>query len=516
MKLAVSHRQIGWNVLWTLVLLLMALAPPHGYALDPAKSLFQYNCQTWRRQSGLPANGVNAIAQSKDGYLWLGTPNGLVRFDGSDFTLLDLGQSPGLRSRVATGLSTSSRGGFWFGLERSAFGYCDGAGVSLLGQEAWGGANLNVHSVLETREGDLWVAAETLAARLSQQTRFDIILNTPDSQSVLRFDVTALYQDALGRVWLGTARRGLFYWLNGILTRFPDPALDDLTIRSLAEDRRGRLWVGTDLGLLCYDAAFARQPLPFPWHPTRALLADAQGALWAGTSGGGLVRFLDGAPTQLRRADGLADDFVMALAEDKEGCLWVGTRNGLSQLSDVKFPTFGKAEGLTAEVNVAVCASRQGGLWVATSQGFTHFDGAAHHYSADIGLRHPYINGIFRGQGRRPLSHQRRHGHRGVRPRKNRGPLSQSNLATHPGGGRPGGRGGGGRGPFPRGHEFLRPLSLRGRPETAHLLDMASGRGARRFPLGRQRSRYLPGQGRRLYPVEQGQRLGGRQGALGL
>ncbi len=370
--------------------MLSLFLPIRGFALDPTKSVFQYNCRSWTRQNGLPANGVNAITQTKDGYLWLGTARGLVRFDGREFKLLDLNHLPHLRSSIVTSLSSAKRGGLWFSLERSAFGFCDGNGLSFRGREEWGGLNLNVHSLLETGDGALWIAADSHSGRLANGEAYE----TPPGLDGC--DVTALYQDSQERVWLGTARHGLYCWRNGILTQFPDRTLDERIIRSLVEDKDGQIWVGTELGVLCYDAHSQRKPLPFPWYETRALLADRQGAVWAGTTSGGVVRFVDGVPTSLRKTDGLADDFVTALAEDQEGSVWIGTRDGVTQLSDVKFPTFGKNEGLTANVNISVCASRLGGLWVTTSEGFTYFDGKAQPYSADdVGLTNHYIKGVL-------------------------------------------------------------------------------------------------------------------------
>ena len=75
------------------------IAPGGAWALDPARDLLQYNCQTWGRPNGLPVNGINAITQTKDGYLWLGTAIGLVRFDGTEFKLLDLGRVPQAREQ---------------------------------------------------------------------------------------------------------------------------------------------------------------------------------------------------------------------------------------------------------------------------------------------------------------------------------------------------------------------------------------------------------------------------------
>lgn len=383
----------GGNPLRWISLLALFLVPSRAFALNPTKSVSQYTCRSWARQNGLPANAVLAITQTRDGYLWLGTPRGLVRFDGEEFKLFEMAHIQGVRSTIITSLAQARGGGLWFGVDRGAFGFCDGRNLSLLGRDDWGGKSLVVQSVLEAANGDLWIGAERLGARLTKTRSFQMVLATASENE--RYDVTVVYEDSHGRIWLGTAQQGLFYWQNGTLTRFPDPVMDPLAIRSLVEDKRGRIWVGTHLGLLCYDSDFKRLPLPFPWYETRALLVDREGAVWAGTSGAGLFRYLDGPPSQIGKTDGLADDFISSLAEDNEGSLWVGTRNGLSQLSDVKIPTLGKSEGLTANVNVGVYPSRKGGIWVATDRGFTYFDGTAHPYSAAVGLKNPYITRIL-------------------------------------------------------------------------------------------------------------------------
>jgi ligand-binding sensor domain-containing protein/signal transduction histidine kinase len=376
-----------------IVLVALGWLPSQGLALDPSKSVYQYNCRTWTRQNGLPANTVHAATQTKDGYLWLGTSAGLVRFDGGEFRAYDMSHHPNFRSSIITSLAQSQRGGLWFGMERGSFGYFDGKNLSLLGCSAYSGVNLDVRSVMETKDGTLWLATEILAARLTRSNTFDLVLAATNNST--RYEVSALYQDSKERVWLGTALGGLYRWEQGNLTRFPDPIFDDLTIRCLMEDREGALWIGTDRGLLCYDSNSQRKPLAFPWYATRALLMDTKGMLWAGTSGGGLIRFQNGIPVELRQKHGLADDFVTSLAEDDEGSLWVGTRNGLSQISDVKLPTFGKTEGLTADVNVAVAGSCSNGLWVATSEGFSYFDGIAHPFTNQAALANPYITTVF-------------------------------------------------------------------------------------------------------------------------
>jgi ligand-binding sensor domain-containing protein/signal transduction histidine kinase len=377
---------------WIALALLFLLAPASStFALDPDRDLSQYTCRNWSRQNGLPGNGVNAIAQTADGYIWLGTSAGLVRFDGVDFYLL----SSKLRTPTVTSLAAGKRGGLWLGLRDGAFGYCDGRSVSPWDKDEWGGPNLNVNALMESRAGDLWVAATGLAGRLTQSKSFLSVL--PPDGSTNYFDVHAVGEDSHGRIWFGTAQTGVYYWRDGKVTKFSNPGLDEVLVRAVVEDSEGSLWFSTDQGLVRLDSSLANLPAPgMPAEP-RALLVDRHGAVWIGTAGSGLVRYQHGVITQLRKAGGLVDDFVSALAEDKEGNLWIGTPNGLSQLSDVKIPTVGKAEGLAADLYVSVVASRKGGLWLATGAGFTYYNGPTNIevYGENLGLGNAYIGTLF-------------------------------------------------------------------------------------------------------------------------
>ena len=369
------------------------LLSPAVFALDPSKSITQYNCQTWTHQNGFPANGVNAVTQTKDGYVWLGTPAGLVRFDGINFQLSDLKQTAQIRSSFVRSLSASRNDGLWLGLNLGSFAFCDGKDVKFRGKDEWGSLSLNVLSLLETRNGDLWIAAQTLAGRLTPSGTFETILPPPGKTEY--YDVGAVYEDAHGRIWLGTTLKGLYYWQQGALHKLPDPDLDQAVIRSLVVDQQGRIWVGTQTGLVCYNSDFQKSPILVTRTETRALLVDHLGALWVGTSGEGLLRYWNGTVTHLRKIDGLADDFVTALAEDREGSLWVGTLGGLSQLSDIKIPTFSQSEGLPGDVKISVSASSKGGVWVSTSRGICYFDGHTNVLSytntTELGFSNPYI-----------------------------------------------------------------------------------------------------------------------------
>ena len=197
-------------------------------------------------------------------------------------------------------------------------------------------------------------------------------------------------------MWLGTPNQGLYRWKDGAIHKIPSPLLDSRVINALAQDSQGRLWVGTHLGLLCYDADLNPAAIPLPANSISCLLADRNGVLWGGTAGEGIFRLKDGSITWLRKADGLAGDNILALSEDREGSIWIGTRDGLSQLTDVKFPLLGANDGLPAEPVQSVSASSHGGIWVATGGGAVYLDSRTNFiYSTGSGLPVPYVKRVW-------------------------------------------------------------------------------------------------------------------------
>ena len=380
----------NWSLLAFAALLFFFTSALRVHALDPAKSVFQYNCRSWARQNGLPANGVNAIAQTMDGFLWLGTAQGLVRFDGMEFKPAEMPKSPSFWTANVTCLAGSQNGGLWFGLHRNAFGFFNDDSSSYLGRRDWGGRDLNVKSMIEARDGAVWIAAERLAARYTEETNFVPVLGATNGDAYC--DVTSLLEDSRGRIWLGTAKRGIYRWQAGNLTKMSNASLDQRIIFAMAEDPGGRIWLGTEMGLICCNSNLEVMPSATLTIEIQALLADRRGVLWIGTSGRGLVRRFQGRDEVFQRKDGLTDDFVTALAEDQEGSIWVGTRDGLNQFTDVKFPTYSTAEGIADKEVVSVSPSRKGGVWVTTPAWLNYFDGKeVSTYSADAGFQVPYL-----------------------------------------------------------------------------------------------------------------------------
>ena len=371
----------------------VALVPFRALALDPSRSVFQYNCQSWSRHNGLPVNNVYAVAQTKDGYLWLGTSIGLLRFDGVDFTLIGAPPVSELRNTRITCMSPAQNGGLWFGLEHSAYGLHDAGGGWFLGKNPVGDVNWDVRGLLEDPQGTLWIGGEYCSKITSGTTNLQLLFA---GQPKAPF-VNAVFQDSKGRTWLGTSSQGLYYWQNDKLNKLSDSKIESSIINALAEDHRGQLWVGTHTGLLCYGSDFQRVRGRSLGSEITCLLVDRHGVLWIGTTGDGLIRYKNGAFTSLRKADGLASDFILALAEDREGSLWIGTRDGMSQLTDVKFPTYSNADGIPGDNAVhSVSASPRSGLWVGTSVGALYFDhGVTRICSTNCGLAIPYVKRVL-------------------------------------------------------------------------------------------------------------------------
>jgi signal transduction histidine kinase/ligand-binding sensor domain-containing protein len=369
---------------WLATALLFFLAfPRFALALDPAKSVFQYNCRTWTRQSGLSASGINAITQTTDDFIWLGTQKGLVRYDGVEFKPIILPSVRLFRHQGISSLSATPEGGLWFGIPNGGFGlYRNDCVFETLTNQSWVTPDMNTLAVHKAKDGSLWVSSGATTVRWAEKTK---------TAQPFPFDYTeclTMFEDSKGRVWLSMLGQGVFYYDGMRMVPFVDPALtnQNLFVYAIAEDHEGQIWFGTQLGPRLYDRNLHPKEAP---HAGKVLcmVADREGTLWLGTDGEGLYCWRNGEMTNFRKANGLADDHVTALFEDREGNLWVGTRAGLNLFSDVKFPLCTPETAATGVAFHSVCRAADGGVWAGTGSGLFHFDGKHFaEYSTNAGL----------------------------------------------------------------------------------------------------------------------------------
>jgi ligand-binding sensor domain-containing protein len=244
-------------------------------------------------------------------------------------------------------------------------GYYDGsAHFTTLDQPPSPFAGLNISRLFEAKDGWLWVGTTSGTARWWQSQTNGTSFHEPIRA------VRAIHEDARHRIWLGTAEQGLFYFEDGTYHEFPDATLRRETIFAVATDRQERLWIGTQWGLRVYDADLQPVNVLSITTEVRALFVDPHNDVWIGTSGEGVARFQKGRVTHLTQTNGLANDFVTTLLEDREGGLWIGTREGLSQLSlaTSSSPSFRNLKGSPARGRTGFARRRTGACgWPVTA-----------------------------------------------------------------------------------------------------------------------------------------------------
>lgn len=335
--------------------------PRPAFALDGSRAVTQHAHEAWMREEGLPSRTVLSLAQSAEGYLWVGTPEGLARFDGSRFSRFTARSEPRLPSREARRLLAGPGGALWIGTE-GLFRFAAGEFETVVESEALPGTL--VQTLLPGRSGAVVVVTDTAVVEVAGGRSTPLL--TPDEARGAR--LTAALLDEAGRLWFGTESHGLGRKdASGVvfLTRRDGLAAD--AVGPLARDRNGTLWVGTPRGLCAIEAGRIRRlgvEDGLPSDLVTALLPDRDGNLWIGTNRG-LGRLSGGRLSSLSSRDGLSGDAVNCLLEDRDGSLWVGTeQGGLTRLRDAPFVVFGVPEGLAAEVVWTVHEDPDGAIWV--------------------------------------------------------------------------------------------------------------------------------------------------------
>jgi PAS domain S-box-containing protein len=373
-------------------LLLWLFCHSPALALNPKKAITQYRHRAWKTEDGLPQLSAHAIIQTRDGYLWIGTQEGLVRFDGVHFTIFDKRNTPGLENHSIFTLLEGRDGSLWIGTGGGLSRLKDGRFITYSTDQ--GVSHNLIYDLYEDPEGNLWVG--TFGGGLNRLQAGRWTAYTVKEGLASNF-VTSICGSKSSGLWIGT-NDGVTRYKDGKFTTFTTKdGLAHNSVFDVYEDRKGNIWIGTADGLsLWREGRFrtftTREGLSS--NEIRSIYEDRDGNLWIGTEGKGLNRFNDGTFTSLTTREGLSDDFVYSLCEDREGSLWVGTYGGgLNRLSDGKFTTYSTAEGLPDDLVRPIFQSRDGSIWIGTQKGgLTHFkDGRFKTYTTKDGLAY---NGV--------------------------------------------------------------------------------------------------------------------------
>ncbi len=413
-----------------------------GAGLEPTTSLANFNRQSWVMENGLPQNTVLALAQTRDGFLWLGTEVGLVRFDGSGFATFDAHSTPGLPGSDVQCLLAGRDGALWVGTSDGVARLKDGVMTAFttanglpgndvrgLAERADGGVQVETDGGTADFDGRQFQATGAAASSsLDPGVLFSAKLEAGDSAKATATAVTirherteirlgvgrelpgtriqALLADRAGALWIGT-NGGLARWAEGKLEKLPvtDP-LASASVLSLLEDREGNLWAGTESsGLqILRDQRFRTWTVRdgLASDNTRAVVQDSAGTLWIGTAASGVTGINpDGrAGKNYSVNDGLASNVILSLAAAPDGDLWVGTPDGLSRVRHGAITTYTSSDGLPDEFIRSLLVDRDGSLWIGTRRGLAHWEqpgsGRVQIYTQGNGLGNDLVGAMAR------------------------------------------------------------------------------------------------------------------------
>lgn len=308
-----------------------------------------YIHQIWRTEDGLQNPVIRAITQSDTGYLWLGTDDGLMHFDGVQFKFIEQKQteSPVQRWLIA---------------------------------------------MAKTQDGSIW--SSSVNGGLTQ-VHNDTVRHYSTQHGLPHDYVLSLLEDSRKNLWVGTAAGVAKMESGRFVPMQPQPGLIVEAVRALAEDKSGKVWIGTAKGLSSFDGekfqAFTTDNLLVN-NSVMALCADSRNVLWIGT-GAGLTRVEDGKPRHFTIASGLHHNIIRCIYEDRSGQIWIGTQGGLQKYVDGKFETvFLRSvtedfEGITFVYSIF--EDREGNLWVGTNLGLSRLQAAPFRsISKEDGLPH--------------------------------------------------------------------------------------------------------------------------------
>jgi ligand-binding sensor domain-containing protein len=362
-------------------------------ALAAPEALAQYRFDSWSTGQGLPHRNIHAVLQTRDGYLWLTTTDGLVRFDGVRFTIFDTAGGRGFVTNRCTALCEDRHGDLWIGTDdKGVMRYRDGrfTGYTI----ADGLPHNDVRAISKTPAGDLIVATAHGAAQW-RDGRFAAYLD--DDKSITYPNVGV---DCSGGLWYGESGRSLQRATAQGTTLYPlDPRLPPAGFAAAFEDQHGGFWVDTkEFGIgrarrgLYYikDGKITIYTLKdgLPATAATCFCEDREGALWIGTWDNGLLRFRDGKFAQYTTADGLSSNHINAVYQDREGSIWVGTADGgLNRVSRRIITAYSKGNGLAADSTYPIYEDESGVLWIGGWGGLTKIEnGQFTHYGKKDGL----------------------------------------------------------------------------------------------------------------------------------
>ena len=379
----------------TLLLLGLVLVCLGGTAfpLDPSRNVSQYVHHTWGPSKGFIGGEVNAIGQSADGYLWIGTGRGLVRFDGFNFTLIQRPMPDTLPAGPVRAFALDAEDNLWIRLDGPRMLiYRDGkfedayARFDLQGLIVTASTSDRQHRITFAGLGDRILRYDG--------NQFETVVGAGDAPG----QVISLAAMRDASFWIGTSDDGLFRSQNGRVFKMA-PELGDAKINCLAPSADGGLWIGTDDGVRLLEAGAAKlSALPsLKGLQIFVMTPDHDNNLWVGTNHG-IARITSTGVVSLDLIDRTSVHEVRAILEDHDGDIWFGGSQGIERLRNGMLSSYSAAEGLPAVAGGPIYVDPQGGVWFAPIAGGLYFLRGGHAERVTLaGLDHDVVYSISGG-----------------------------------------------------------------------------------------------------------------------
>ena len=376
-----------------------------------------YVHKVWQTKDGLPENAINTLTQTPDGYLWIGTQEGLVRFDGVQFTVFDKRSAPAIRKNFITRVFAASDSTLWIGTNGGGVvTYRDGdfKRIPLPNERL----EKLVTRFCEDNQGRIWIGTGNGLVRYENGKAEVVTIPGLPSYPNIR----SLAADRKGNLWIGTIGWGLWRWDGSSVTSYGTrDGLASQTVTSTLVDRNDVVWVGTREGglarieqgtvhVLQVPSRYARrgmtrvmmdhdstiivlsnglwrvegnrlEPYTVVGDNVAAFLTDLywdhEGGVWVGTFGEGLHLFRQGPFQTLLLRPQVKNDIIFPITEDRSGALWFGTTGGgLFRMRDGNVFHIGIQDGLLSSSVQALYAAPNGALWVGTDRGLSVVTGS--------------------------------------------------------------------------------------------------------------------------------------------
>ena len=344
-----------------------------AFALNPSADISQYAHTAWTVREGFLKGNIYAMTQTPDGYLWLGTEFGLLRFDGVRGIPWEPPAGQHLPDNAITALLVTRDSTLWIG--------------TAVGLATWSGGKLTKHpelgqqfvaSLFEDRDGTVWAGTLGNPGRLCALRSGSAHCYGDDG--AFGRAVWALYEDSAGTLWAG-AQSGLWRMKPGPARQYPTRTeiiglskADDGRLLIAMHSAELRQLVGDNLESYPIRSAInSNRPLADRDVDSNRVLRDRDGGLWIGTVERGLIHVHQGRTDVFSRTEGLSGDVVLSVFEDREGDVWVATTGGLDRFRDLPVTTISVKEGLSSDATQSVLAAPDGSIWVGAHEGLTNW-----------------------------------------------------------------------------------------------------------------------------------------------